>query len=86
MSNDESDPEPPRRKVRRLEDSPISTASGSPIIGSSFRGRIENRGRNPISNDSSESGSPIISTNFRRRLPVGIFIFLYKTITFICFE
>lgn len=65
MSSDDSDPEPPKRKVRKLEDSPASTSSGSPIIG--HFSRVRNNDRNPIQSSSSDSdsGSPIISSNQR---------------------
>lgn len=69
MSSDESDPEPPKRKVRRIQDSP-SSSSGSPVIGPSTRARVRSQERNPIHSSDSESGSPIISSNLRRRLAV----------------
>ncbi|VEN39205.1 unnamed protein product [Callosobruchus maculatus] len=77
MSSDDSDAEPlckRRRKPRRLEDSPESTSSGSPIIGNSSRLRTIRRARqqrtaNIISDsesDSDDSGSSVIQIRKRK--------------------
>lgn len=73
MSSEDSDAGPRKKKPRRSEDSPASTSSGSPIIGSSSRFRIKRKRQqtiatNPIdsSGSDSESGSPLLGNSHRR--------------------
>nr|CAH7721397.1 unnamed protein product [Callosobruchus chinensis] len=77
MSSDDSDAEPlckRRRKPRRLEDSPESTSSGSPIIGNSSGLRMLRRARQQRTSvvirdsesDSDDSGSSIVQIRKRK--------------------
>lgn len=69
MSSDESDAEPPKIKVRRLDDSRTSTSSGSPVIGLYTRAAMRrNFERYPTR--STESDGPIRYPCFRRRTVV----------------
>lgn len=79
MSSDESDFKPPRKKVRRLEDT-ISTSSGCPVIGGHFANTVGSIDKNSYSlENSSESDSSVVSSKRLEKVKVGYDLTNYST-------